>query len=87
MDGQGGAVVDGSGLSAGNDGRERDGMPRHRIPLGAAVERRGMDVAIHQTAAHHGVLRWLHHFLHLHERRGGADGGEAIRPHDALSLR
>lgn len=30
---------------------------------------------LHQVAAHHRLLRWLHHLLHLHERRFIADEG------------
>ena len=46
-----------------------------------------MDVAICQTAAHHGVLRRIHHLLYLHERGGGIDEGGKLPLYDALSLR
>ncbi len=48
---------------------------------------RGMDVAICQTAAHHGVLRRIHHLLYLHERGGGIDEGGKLPLYDALSIR
>ena len=46
-----------------------------------------MDVAICQTAAHHGILRRIHHLLYLHERGGGIDEGEKLPLYDALSIR
>ena len=46
-----------------------------------------MDVAICQTAAHHGVLRRIHHLLYLHERGGGIDEGGKLPLYDALPIR
>ena len=62
-------------------------MPHHRIPLGIELEGRGMDVAICQTADHHGVLRRIHHLLYLHERGGGIDEGGKLPLYDALPIR
>lgn len=42
-----------------------------RIPLGIELAGRGMDVAICQTAAHHGILRRIHYLLYLYERGAG----------------
>lgn len=63
------------------------GMPHHRVPLGIELAGRGMDVAICQTAAHHGILRRIHHLLYLHERGGWIDEGGKLPLYDALSLR
>ena len=47
----------------------------------------GMDVAICQTAAHHGVLRRIHYLLYLYERGGRIDERRELPLYDALSLR
>ena len=87
LDFKDGAILHGDCLPVRNDGGECGGMPHHRIPLGIELEGRGMDVAICQTAAHHGVLRRIHHLLYLHERGGGIDEGGKLPLYDALSLR
>ena len=82
-----GAILHGDCLSVRNDGGERGGMPHHRVPLGIELAGRGMDVAICQTAAHHGVLRRIHHLLYLHERGGRIDKGGKLPLYDALPIR
>lgn len=47
----------------------------------------GMDVAICQTAAHHGILRRIHYLLYLYERGSRTDEGGELCLYDALSLR
>ena len=46
-----------------------------------------MDVAICQTAAHHGILRRIHYLLYLYERGSRTDEGGELCLYDALSLR
>ena len=46
-----------------------------------------MDVAICQTAAHHGILRRIHYLLYLYERGSRADERRELLLYDALSLR
>ena len=87
MDFKDGAILHGDCLPVRNHGGECGGMPHHRIPLGIELEGRRMDVAICQTAAHHGVLRRIHHLLYLHERRGGIDEGGKLPLYDALPIR
>ena len=87
LDFKDGAILHGDSLSVRNHGGECGGMPHHRVSLGIELEGRRMDVAICQTAAHHGVLRRIHHLLYLHERGGGIDEGGKLPLYDALSLR
>ena len=87
LDFKDGAILHGDCLSVRNHGGECGGMPHHRVSLGIELEGRGMDVAICQTAAHHGVLRRIHHLLYLHERGGRIDEGGKLPLYDALSLR
>lgn len=87
LDFKDGAILHGDCLSVRNHGGECGGMPHHRIPLGIELAGRRMDVAISQTAAHHGVLRRIHHLLYLHERGGGIDEGGKLPLYDTLSLR
>lgn len=47
----------------------------------------GGDVAICQTAAHHGILRRIHYLLYLYERGGRTDERRELPLYDALSLR
>ena len=62
-------------------------MPHHRVPLGIELAGRGMDVAICQTAAHHGILRRIHYLLYLYERGSRTDERRELPLYDALSLR
>ena len=87
MDFKDGAILHGDCLSFRNHGGECGGMPHHRVPLGIELAGRGMDVAICQTAAHHGVLRRIHYLLYLYERGGRTDEGGKLPLYDALSLR
>ena len=87
MDFKDGAILHGDCLSFRNDGGECGGMPHHRVPLGIELAGRGMDVAICQTAAHHGILRRIHYLLYLYERGGRTDEGRELYLYDALSLR
>ena len=87
LDFKDGAILHGDCLSFRNYGGECGGMPHHRVSLGIELAGRGMDVAICQTAAHHGVLRRIHHLLYLHERGGGIDEGGKLPLYDALPIR
>lgn len=87
LDFKDGAILHGDCLSVRNDGGECGRMPHHRVSLGIELEGRRMDVTICQTAAHHGVLRRIHHLLYLYERRGGIDEGGKLPLYDTLSLR
>ena len=51
------------------------------------VAGRGMDVAICQTAAHHGILRRIHNLLYLYERGSRTDERRELPLYVALSLR
>ena len=82
-----GAILHGDCLSFRNHGGECGRMPHHRVSLRIELEGRGMDVAICQTAAHHGILRRIHHLLYLYERGGGTDERRELPLYDALSLR
>ncbi len=57
------------------------------VPLGIELAGRGMDVAICQTAAHHGILRRIHYLLYLYERGSRTDERRELPLYDALSLR
>ena len=87
MDFKDGAILHGDCLSFRNDGGECGGMPHHRVPLGIELAGRGMDVAICQTAAHHGILRRIHYLLYLYERGSRTDERRELPLYDALSLR
>ena len=87
MDFKDGAILHGDCLSVRNDGGECGGMPHHRVSLGIELEGRGMDVAICQTAAHHGILRRIHNLLYLHERGGRIDEVGKLPLYDALPIR
>lgn len=87
MDFKDGAILHGDCLSFRNDGGECGGMPHHRVSLGIELAGRGMDVAICQTAAHHGVLRRIHYLLYLYERGSRTDERRELPLYDALSLR
>ena len=82
-----GTILHGDCLSVRNDGGECGGMPHHRVSLGIELAGRGMDVAICQTAAHHGILRRIHYLLYLYERGSRTDERRKLPLYDALSLR
>lgn len=87
MDFKVGAILHGDCLSIRHDGGECGGMPHHRVSLGIELAGRGMDVAICQTAAYHGILRRIHYLLYLYERGGRTDERRELPLYDALSLR
>ena len=82
-----GAILHGDCLSVRNHGGEYGRMPHHRVSLRIELEGRGLDVAICQTAAHHGVLRRIHYLLYLYERGSRTDERRKLPLYDALSLR